>query len=199
MSTHSPTADDGSGSKSRGSAVESWRWHLDSPEEVAGFARLLNRGGRVVEIRSRGTSMGSTLPDGTLLRFRSGSRDVTRGDVVVVLAGPADLIVHRVVARGWGPRARDYIVTRGDDFVLCDQPIRGEAVLGVVEEQCREGQWCPVGPPASRGLPLTAAAGVLRVVMVGALAISPRLAVRVAAGSYELVHRLRGLRPGRAG
>lgn len=173
--------------------VEPWRWHLQSPQEVARFARLLTHRDRVVECVSTGDSMGSTLPPGTRLRFRCGRVDPRLGDVVVVLAGPTLLIVHRVVARGSGPRARGYLVTRGDSSILCDQPVPADAVLGVVEECRRETGWVPVGAYVPRGVATTLAADILRVVMLGALALSPRLAIWVAAGSYGLVSRTRVL------
>jgi hypothetical protein len=160
---------------------------------VARLARLLTHRDRVIESVSTGNSMGSTLPSGTRLRFRCGRGDAKPGDVVVVLAGPADLIVHRVVARGWGPRARGYLVTRGDSSVLCDQPVTADAVLGVVEECRRDDAWGPVGPSPSLGVATTMAAAVLGAVMLGVLAISPRLAIFVAAGSYGLVSRVRAL------
>lgn len=143
--------------------------------------------------------MGSTLPSGTRLRFRCGRVEPKPGDVVVVLAGPSDLIAHRVVARGWGPRAHGYVVTRGDNSVLCDQPVARDAVLGVVEECRRDDRWLPVGPGLPHRVPTRVAAAVLLAVMLGALAISPRLAIFVAAGSYGLVSRLRAFGPGKTG
>jgi hypothetical protein len=143
--------------------------------------------------------MGDTIPPGTRLRFRSRRSDARPGDVVVILAGPADLIVHRVVTQGWGPRARGYLLTRGDSSVLCDQPVAADAVLGVVEECLRGDRWHPVAPRPHRRLGVAVTAAVLQAVMVGALSLSPRLATWVAAGAYLLVSRLRSIGSGSRG
>ena len=197
MSTHLSRSSEDSAPAVPTARVESWRWHLDSPDEVGRLARLLTRQDRMVESVSVGNSMGSTLPPGTPMRFHCGPSRPEIGEVIVFLAGPEDLIAHRVVARGWGPRGRRYLVTRGDNSVLCDQPVRADAVLGLVKECRRDGTWLPLGPRPRRSIPVTITAGVLRVLMLGALTISPRLAIFVAAGSYRVVQRLSGLLPGR--
>jgi hypothetical protein len=173
--------------------VEPWRWSSESPDEVARLARLLTHRERVVECVSAGNSMGQVLPSGTPLRFRCGRSDPKLGDVVVVLAGPTDLIVHRVVGKGWGPRARGYLLTRGDNSVLCDQPVPASAVLGVVEECGRGHGWANLDPPRPRGILPTLASGVLKALMLAALAVHPRLAAWMAAGAHGVLSRTRAM------
>ena len=72
-------------------------------------------------------------------------------------------------------------------------------MLGVVEACQRDGAWLPVGSPFRRTPLIRVTAGLLSLVMRTALAISPRLAIYVAAASYGVVDRVKRFVPRRAG
>lgn len=83
--------------------------------------------GRPVRLTVRGRSMSPLIPDGRWVEARALCRGEPRvGDLVLVELGPL-LALHRVVERSQG-----WVRTRGDRAALPDQPVRQEAVLGVV-------------------------------------------------------------------
>jgi hypothetical protein len=177
------------------SAVEdAWRWHVMAPDEPAGLASVLRQCDRVLECTTAGTSMGATLPPGSRIRFRCGPNEPRLGDVVVLVFGQADLLAHRVVGAGRGPRSRAYLITRGDGSVLCDQPIQRAAVLGIVLDRATDAGWRCLDPPRSSGLGRRLTAALHRRAMLAAMEIDVRLAVRLAAASYWLLERLRAVR-----
>jgi hypothetical protein len=62
------------------------------------------------------------------------------------------VIVHRVVYKGIGRRAKNYLITQGDAMLLPDTPILTRAVLGRVSEVRSGNTWRKIGPrvPAPR-------------------------------------------------
>jgi len=173
------------------SLEESWRWHVTTPEEPAALAGVLRRSDRVFECSTSGRSMGATLPPGSRIRFHCGSNDPRIGDVVVLLAGRSDLLAHRVVGRGRGPRCRQYLLTRGDGSLLCDEPVQRAAVLGIVLGKADGETWRVIPPPYALPLYRRIVAAAHRWAMLATLAIDARLATRLAALSYRLLEGLR--------
>ncbi len=102
---------------------------------------LIKRTGGEVLSTVRGTSMGTTIPDGSQIRIRAvGDEALREGQVVAFLAGPS-LCAHRIVYRGGGGRLGGYLLTLGDGWVYCDPPIPVAAALGVVTEYKLNGKW----------------------------------------------------------
>lgn len=123
--------------------------------------------------------MGDTLPHGSRVRVRCGVPpepvEPLEGHVVVVAVHPV-LFAHRVVGRGRGPRARGYVLTRGDAALLCDEPVPLEQLVGTISEWNAGSGWRPLGaPPRRAGIPRLLAAAH-RWAMLAALAIHIRVA-----------------------
>jgi hypothetical protein len=178
----------------RSSVDDAWRWHVTAPDEPAGLAGVFRQCDRVLECTTAGTSMGATLPPGSRIRFRCGPNEPRLGDVVVLVFGQADLLAHRVVGAGRGPRAREYLLTRGDGSVLCDQPIQRAAVLGIVLDTATDAGWRSLAPPRSSGFGRRLTATLHRWAMLAALELDVRIAVQLAVASYWLLDRLRAVR-----
>jgi hypothetical protein len=84
---------------------------------------------------------------------RGALSDAPPAGCVIVIAGDRTLVAHRVVGRGWGRRAREYLLTRGDGMVLCDVPTPLDRVIGHVTHCDDGGGWRPVAePPRAAGL-----------------------------------------------
>src|SRR4051812_36296613 len=101
-----------------------------SQEQLSAVGRLMIGERSWIESRVKGSSMGNTLPDGCLVRIDS-TRAPARGDIVAFVVGTA-LCTHRVVARSSriAGDGSEYLVTRGDDWLLCDPPIIASQVIG---------------------------------------------------------------------
>jgi hypothetical protein len=153
--------------------------------EVIAVASLLGREARVIESTIVGESMGRALPAGSRVKIRCGMNPAHIGTVAVVVVDGV-LFAHRIVGRGRGRRARDYLVTRGDRTVLCDAPVEEDRVIGIVAE-CRDGDgWRPV-PGAAARPPLRAwVAAVHREAMLGALEVHIALARGLAIASFAV-------------
>jgi hypothetical protein len=120
------------------------------PTTAAAVLDLLDRGNGI-ESCVRGDSMGATLPDGVRIRIRA-----TRGEPcvpgdVIALSTPAGLVAHRIVARGRRGRARAYVITRGDNRVVCEPAVHEHLIGGRVVARLDADGWMPV--PAARPLP----------------------------------------------
>jgi len=112
---------------------------------------VLRKTGSSVICEVSGPSMGPTLPHGSTLRIDFGSPSgVHVGEVIAFHAG-AQLVVHRVVARGIFGRARDYVITQGDGSLVADHPMRAEQALGVVREWRDGAEWKPIASFVPRG------------------------------------------------
>jgi hypothetical protein len=153
-------------------------------------ARLLRASGSTVLCEVTGLSMGSTLPHGSTLRLDFlDSADLGVGDVVAFHAG-AQLVVHRIVARGrFGP-ARAYMVTQGDGSLLVDHPMPADEALGIVREWKDGDIWKPVPAFAPRGWHRLARRALLGPVIV-ALHIHRRAAVAITVSAATLQFALR--------
>ncbi|MHB8653635.1 MAG: S24/S26 family peptidase [Terriglobia bacterium] len=108
---------------------------------LLGIATLMKRAGREVQSEIRGTSMGTTIPDGSQIRIRPSEAEALGvGQVVAFLAGQS-LRAHRLVYKGKGERLGKYLLTLGDAWLYCDPPIHVSAALGVVTEYRHGGEW----------------------------------------------------------
>ena len=164
---------------------------LDNAREIIAVASLLGRDGRTIESTIVGHSMERTLVHGSRVRIRCGLTTPSPGTVVVVAVGGV-LFAHRIVGRGRGRRARDFIITRGDHAVVCDSPVATSWVVGVVTEYHDGTAWRPLPNDPLRSPARAWLAAVHRSVMLGALEIH----VAVARGvSVIAVVMARALRP----
>lgn len=98
----------------------------------------------VIECTLRGGSMSGLIAAGSRVRVIFGDAHWSRGEVVAFIDG-ARIVVHRVVYRGYSPRARNYLITQGDAMSLPDPPIAASAVLGTVVAVHDAGGWRPLG------------------------------------------------------
>jgi hypothetical protein len=106
------------------------------------IATLMKRTGREVQSEIRGTSMGTTIPDGSQIHIRPLEAEaMLEGQVVAFFAGQS-LRAHRIVYRGKGERLGRYLLTLGDGWLYCDPPVHISAALGLVTEYCVNGVWC---------------------------------------------------------
>jgi hypothetical protein len=99
-----------------------------------------------VESTISGSSMGSTLPDGTKIEIDLTDRAFVPGSVVALLSGHA-VYAHRVVSRGRTKRASNYWITRGDALTVCDAPVDASLILGRVYIVGAEGSVTPPPEP----------------------------------------------------
>jgi hypothetical protein len=115
---------------------------LDAPH-LRTCVDLLSRSGRTMESNIRGTSMGSTIPDGARIRVQwTGGKTFRPGQIVACLE-QGFLFAHRVVyVRG------NTIITQGDGWILCDPPVRVSQVIGEVISYREGGEWhSPIAEP----------------------------------------------------
>ena len=112
---------------------------LSSPEFQGLVQEVLDRGVRF-RFRARGRSMYPFILSGdTLLVEAVDPARVSPGDVVLFCQPDNNPIVHRVVER-MANGGQVILITRGDNLVHEDQPIKGEWVLGRVVEVERQGR-----------------------------------------------------------
>ncbi len=105
------------------------------------IATLMKRTGREVQSEIRGSSMGSTIPDGSQIRIRPMEAEALReGKMGAFLAGQSSR-AHRIVYRGRGRRLEKYLLTLGVGWPYCDPPIHVSAALGLVTEYRVNGEW----------------------------------------------------------
>lgn len=118
----------------------------ESPDVHAAVLELLGRAGTTTRVTLTGTSMTPTLPAGSSLVLRHGSRGVRVGSLVAYLL-QGQGVVHRVVRiRRQGERRE--LQTQGDAVNRPDAWIGEEQVLAVViaagapgAERSLEGPW----------------------------------------------------------
>lgn len=116
----------------------------NNPGRILAVASILRTDQRVIESQIQGTSMESTIPDGSRIRIRfSDQKSYQVGQVVAFLAGTR-IIVHRLAYKGRYGRAKNYLITQGDGKLLPDPPVNFESVLGLVTEFQCEGRWMPL-------------------------------------------------------
>jgi len=142
-----------------------------------------------VECRLRGASMADAIPRGARIRIVFDDAAPRPGDVVAFLSD-GRVVAHRVVAR-CRHRGATMLLTRGDARVLCDAPVRADAVLGRVAAYNAGSGWQAVGSagalPRRERIAAAALQGLLRI----ALAVNARSAVRLA-GALEAAALRRG-------
>lgn len=155
------------------------------PEKLLTVALRFRSTMDIVESRISGHSMRSTLPAGSRIRIQCGNLDGAMSGTVVAFLGGSTLIAHRVVSRGRGPRARDFLLTRGDATIICDAPVQADRVLGVVTHVAIGDQWRPL-PPASRGLLARVGGGLVSGTMTLALELDPQAARSIAATCFQV-------------
>ena len=137
----------------------------------AAAIELLARGGRRIEVRLNGISMGRTIPDGALVRVEPVEvTSVRRGHVVAFRDG------DRVVGHRVRFRARGHFVLLGDGYTVPDLPVPASSILGRIVEWNDGGGWRPV---QKRRNP-TVVGAILVLSVSCALLISPPLARKVA-------------------
>jgi hypothetical protein len=102
---------------------------------------LLKKSGQSFESVVHGKSMEPTLPDGAAIEIGPLEPAGLRVGQIVVCANAHKLIAHRIVYSGTGARERSLVLTQGDGCLLCDPPIRKDAIQGVVTAIRIDGRW----------------------------------------------------------
>jgi hypothetical protein len=134
---------------------------------------LLARSGRAFETKVAGTSMGSAIPDGFLVRIAPVDLDTIKPGEVIAFSSGERVVAHRLVRRGRRGAARGYVIALGDGNRYPDPPIRLEAILGKVVA-CSDGTtWRDVSPPAGRS-PIDS---ILSAAVVGAVIMATEIHV----------------------
>jgi hypothetical protein len=109
-------------------------------EQLLAFGTLLARSGKIIESEISGTSMGRTLPAGTLIRIQPlPAPDYGVGQIVAFVRGRT-IFAHRIAYR-----TKRGVLTRGDNHPWCDSPMPVDAVLGLVTEWWINGEWRRLG------------------------------------------------------
>ena len=94
----------------------------------AELASCLLQAGHSVRFTVRGHSMRPLVRDGDVITFQAvDCRGARTGDVILYLAGPGKLVVHRAL-QGFRPGEDHSIRTRGDAQRICDV-VRPEQIL----------------------------------------------------------------------
>ena len=94
--------------------------------------------------RIAGRSMEPAIPDGAEVRLQPlPAGGVREGMVVACLSAGGTLFAHRVLACAMR-RGRDYAITLGDGWQLCDPPVAQDDVLGEVTAFRVDGDWTAV-------------------------------------------------------
>src|SRR5262249_54371402 len=107
-----------------------------SEEQLLAFGTLLARSGKIIGSEISGTSMGSTLPAGTLIRIQPlPAGDYRVGEIVAFVRG-STIFAHRIAYR-----TKLGVLTRGDNRSWCDLPVSMDAILGLVIEWWVNGEW----------------------------------------------------------
>ena len=122
-----------------------------APGEFQTITALIRKSGGGFESTISGTSMQPTIPDGARIRIsppESGEYQV--GQIVACVLGDS-LFAHRIVYCGRSGRSGAYVLTQGDGWALCDPPTRKTAILGIVTEISKGGDWRTPTGGAARG------------------------------------------------
>lgn len=138
-------------------------------------ARALAGAGREVEMSVVGNSMGTALPEGTIVRVAlCDGRSVLQGDIVVFRQNDG-ILIHRVVHR-----AATHLLTRGDARLAPDPPVTFVDVVGSVTNVVAsvDDRWRRRRVPRNRLLRAAHAAVVAA--SIAALHIRPQLAAHLA-------------------
>ena len=112
-----------------------------SPSELRAMISLLGKSERCFESVVKGRSMEPTLPEGAAIRIGPLGSDGYRVGQIVLYAVENRLVAHRVVYRGGASRSGPIAITRGDNCLSCDPPIREDAMFGIVTSVSVVGRW----------------------------------------------------------
>jgi hypothetical protein len=157
-------------------------------EQFAALATLLGKSGLEFESVIQGSSMGRAIPHGSRIRIRTGGERDYRPGHVVACIHRSGIFAHRIVYRGHG-RLREYVITRGDAWLVCDNPIRLPDIVGAVREVNYENQWRPPEGAVGRTLGKRWCAGVALAVVSGCLRLHPGFA-RAAVAMLRRLNRV---------
>jgi hypothetical protein len=152
---------------------------MDSAARRAMAAAVLRAPEGLVS-RIAGRSMEPGIPDGAEVRMRPlPAAGVRTGMVVACLSTGGTLFAHRVLMRATRG-GRDYAITLGDGWRLCDPPVARQDILGGVTAWRAGGEWAAVDtqPVAIGTLPAITRIS-LHLVRAG-LALHPEIGRRTA-------------------
>jgi len=123
------------------------------------LAREVIDRGDPLTVRSRGWSMGNTIPAGTRVHLQKPTPgSIARGDIVVYESG-GRLVGHRVVEK-WRAAETIWFLTRGDGREMPDSPLNeGQILARVTGLETEDGRLLPAAQVApcrllTRGLAL---------------------------------------------
>lgn len=147
-----------------------------SGPELRAMALAFRQSGRSIESTISGSSMGCALPDGCRIRILPCDPEQIQVGQIVACLHDDHLSAHRLVRFAPGGNAREYLLTQGDGWILCDPPRPISTVIGVVTEFFDGASWRVPSAWAQRN-PDAAAAARTHVRITGLfLWIHPRLA-----------------------
>jgi hypothetical protein len=178
---------------------------LDRPPLLLPLAGHFRDCQAVFESAIRGSSMEPAIPSLARLRVQVREQQPCRlGDIVFYLAETLPgttydgYIVHRAVYQRRSGSPVDYLLTRGDNNLVPDPPVRSTQVLGTVIAVQTPSGWGPPAPPVPGPFYKRAIRAITLTAMCAALWCSAATARRLAALllTLELVSRtaLRRLR-----
>jgi hypothetical protein len=146
-----------------------------------------------VESRVSGSSMEPAIPDGATIRVLpepAGGYQI--GMVVACLSAGEELFAHRLVRRGRNHGAA-YVLTLGDNWLLCDPPTAIGDIIGLVSAYKYDGVWRSPPNPRRSWLSQKLSQSSVTVVWL-ALQIHPGFARRLAGTLLRLTSLLSTVR-----
>lgn len=113
-----------------GPAIRSAVLMSPSQNDLLGAIRLLRKSGGELTVVVEGRSMAPLWTGPSRVRVECGEAlRYHRGAIVLFLGERGRMVAHRVVAVGHGG---GYLITRGDNNLAIDRPVRADQILGVV-------------------------------------------------------------------
>jgi len=148
-------------------------------DDLARLGALARRTGNFIHSELRGSSMGTAIPHGALIRIRPAAVESWRtGDIIAFVAGHR-FMAHRIVYEGRRGAARGFVLTQGDGNWLCDPPVNRCTIVGGVDMYQFGPDWRPVGRPEIP-FPRWLVSGASQAVMRVAVECSPGFAIALA-------------------
>ncbi|HEY7060842.1 MAG TPA: S24/S26 family peptidase [Chloroflexota bacterium] len=155
------------------------------------------------ETTIRGSSMWPTIRPRTTLRVQVHGPEACERGAVVFYQGHAGYTVHRVVYRARRGARADWLVTRGDNCLVPDPPVRSDQVVGTIVATQQKTGWQPPGPAPAGALHERAIQAATLHLLIATLWVYPpaarglgRLLLRLQAVRLARLRRLRQrLRP----
>ena len=149
---------------------------MNGSEALLSGVELLARSGRAIEIRLRGTSMGSSLASGSLVHIEPSRLEaLSTGDVVAFRDGDR-LVAHRIAYIGRRQASRCFAVPIGDAYSFPDRPVNETEILGRVTEYHDGLTWKQITAMPSRTRAGRVIARLSVIVVAAALEIHPHFA-----------------------